>query len=78
MGAGFFLFDHVITSNVSKMLANNLSQSNQTGPTQPLYKSWRQGPALQAGKVLPGQTGELPGGPARSAPLPRRPRPFPA
>lgn len=46
-------------------------------PAKPFFVSWRQGPALQAGEVLPGTQGELPSSGRPDTPLPSRQRPFP-
>eukprot|EP01052_Picozoa_sp_SAG31_P000368 SAG31_NODE_11_length_38734_cov_21.263854_18_plen_249_part_00 len=85
-GNGFFLFDRVVTDNVTTMIApcpttgsdsNRAPQVNST-PAQPMFVSWRQGPALKDGVPLPGNRGELPGRPPRpNVPLPSIPRPFP-
>ena len=91
---GFFLFDRVTTSNVTTMIATGKPPSADSGssrsshalavgegdtPPQPKFVSWRKGPALQGGKKLPGNMGELPGPPSRpDKPLPSKPRPTPS
>eukprot|EP01047_Picozoa_sp_COSAG01_P091855 COSAG01_NODE_23360_length_818_cov_1.036161_1_plen_209_part_00 len=47
-GNGFFLFDNVTTSNVSFLV------ENMSAAALPHYTSWRQGPALQGDKLIPG------------------------
>lgn len=67
-GNGFFFFENVTTINVTSMLTD--------APAKPSYKSWRQGPALQAGSPIDGESGELPAASARTTALKHRPRPY--
>ena len=67
-GNGFFLFENVTTSNVTSMLSGS--------PAKTTYTSWRQGPALQGGAPMSGESGELPASSVRTKALKHRPRPF--